>query len=244
MRSLIAVYFAVLTPMIEIGVLRAAEPTQKAVRLDAQVHVSVDYLIYLPTDYEKKDSWPLLLFLHGAGERGDDLELVKKHGPPKLIEQGRAFPFVVVSPQCPKDGWWSTKPLELVALLDEIVAKYKIDQDRIYLSGLSMGGFGTWMLAAYAPDRFAAIVPVCGGGEALMARRLTHLPVWAFHGAKDPVVPLRRSEEMVDALKKLNGDVKLTVYPEAGHDSWTAAFDNPELYEWLLQQKRKPMPEK
>jgi predicted peptidase len=228
--------------MLGVGVLHGAEPTQKVGKLDAQVHVSLDYLVYLPTDYEKKDSWPLLLFLHGAGERGDDLELVKKHGPPKLIEQGKAFPFVVVSPQCPKDGWWSTKPLELVALLDEIVAKYKIDQDRIYLSGLSMGGFGTWMLAAYAPDRFAAIVPVCGGGERLMARRLTHLPVWAFHGAKDQVVPLGRSEEMVDALKKLHGDVKLTVYPEAGHDSWTATYDNPELYDWLLQQKRKPMP--
>jgi predicted peptidase len=230
--------------MLGVGVLHGAEPTQKVGKLDAQVHVSLDYLVYLPTDYEKKDSWPLLLFLHGAGERGDDLELVKKHGPPKLIEQGKPFPFVVVSPQCPMDGWWSTKPLELVALLDEIVAKYKIDQDRIYLSGLSMGGFGTWMLAAYAPDRFAAIVPVCGGGERLMARRLTHLPVWAFHGAKDQVVPLGRSEEMVDALKKLHGDVKLTVYPEAGHDSWTATYENPEVYEWLLQHKRKPMPEK
>ena len=244
MRNAIPICFAALTLMLGVGVLHGAEPTQKVGKLDAQVHVSLDYLVYLPTDYEKKDSWPLLLFLHGAGERGDDLELVKKHGPPKLIEQGKPFPFVVVSPQCPMDGWWSTKPLELVALLDEIVAKYKIDQDRIYLSGLSMGGFGTWMLAAYAPDRFAAIVPVCGGGERLMARRLTHLPVWAFHGAKDQVVPLGRSEEMVDALKKLHGDVKLTVYPEAGHDSWTATYENPEVYEWLLQQKRKPMPEK
>ena len=244
MRNAIPICFAALTLMLGVGVLHGAEPTQKVGKLDAQVHVSLDYLVYLPTDYEKKDSWPLLLFLHGAGERGDDLELVKKHGPPKLIEQGKPFPFVVVSPQCPMDGWWSTKPLELVALLDEIVAKYKIDQDRIYLSGLSMGGFGTWMLAAYAPDRFAAIVPVCGGGEVLMARRLTHLPVWAFHGAKDQVVPLGRSEEMVDALKKLHGDVKLTVYPEAGHDSWTATYENPEVYEWLLQQKRKPMPEK
>ena len=215
---------------------------QKAAKLDTQVHVSLDYLVSVPTDYEKKDSWPLLLFLHGAGERGNDLELVKKHGPPKLIDQGKAFPFVVVSPQCPKDGWWSAKPLELTALLDEIVAKYKIDQDRIYLTGMSMGGFGSWLLAAYAPDRFAAIVPVCGGGEASSVKRLTHLPVWAFHGAKDLVVPIKRSEEMVDALTKLKGDVKLTIYPEAGHDSWTATYENPEVYEWLLQHKRKSMP--
>ncbi len=130
---------------------------------------------------------------------------------------------------------------DLLPLLDEIVAKYRIDQDRIYLTGLSMGGFGAWALTAYAPDRFAAIVPICGGGEALSARRLTHLPVWVFHGAKDPIVPLKRSEEMVDALTKLKGDVKLTIYPEAGHDSWTAAYENPELYDWLLQQKRKPV---
>ncbi len=242
MRIVIPTCFTALTVIFGVGVLQGAEPIQKAARLDTRVHVSLDYLVYLPPDYERTDSWPLLLFLHGAGERGDDLDLVKKHGPPKLIDQGKSFPFVVVSPQCPKHGWWTSKPLELMALLDEIVAKHKIDQDRVYLSGLSMGGFGTWMLAGYAPDRFAAIVPSCGGGEALSARRLTDLPVWTFHGAKDPVVPLRRSEEMVDALKKLNGEVKLTVYPEAGHDSWTATYDNPEVYEWLLQQKRKLMP--
>jgi predicted peptidase len=242
MRNAIPMCFTALIVILGVGVLRGAEQTQKAAKLDTQVHVSLDYLVSVPTDYEKKDSWPLLLFLHGAGERGENLELVKKHGPPKLIEQGKSFPFVVVSPQCPTNDWWSSKPLELMALLDEIVAKYKIDQDRIYLTGLSMGGFGTWALAAYAPDRFAAIVPICGGGEALSARRLTHLPVWVFHGAKDPIVPLKRSEEMIDALTKLKGDVKFTIYPEAGHDSWTATYENPELYEWLLQQKRKPVP--
>jgi predicted peptidase len=122
--------------------------------------------------------------------------------------------------------------------LDEIVARYKVDEDRIYVTGLSMGGFGTWSLAAYTPDRFAAIVPICGGGETYWTRRLAHLPVWVFHGAKDPVVPLKRSQEMVDALKKRDGNVKLTVYPEAGHDAWTEAYNDPELYAWLLRQKR------
>jgi predicted peptidase len=103
-----------------------------------------------------------------------------------------------------------------------------------------MGGFGTWSLAAYAPDRFAAIIPICGGGEVLLTRRLTHVPVWAFHGAKDSVVPLARSEEMFEALKKNHGDVKLTVYLDADHDSWTATYDNPAVYEWLLAQKRQP----
>ena len=146
------------------GVIRADAPKQKPAKLDVKVQVTLDYLLYLPADYDKQDAWPLLLFLHGAGERGDDLELVKKHGPPKLIEQGKPFPFIVVSPQCPKDGSWSTRPLELTALLDDIAAKYKVDRDRVYLSGLSMGGFGTWLLAGYAPERFAAILPICGGG--------------------------------------------------------------------------------
>ncbi|MBI3838556.1 MAG: prolyl oligopeptidase family serine peptidase [Planctomycetia bacterium] len=239
MRHAILVFFGLIW-ILAGGIVRAEAPRQRAAKLDTQIHVTLDYLLYLPIDYEEKDSWPLLLFLHGAGERGDDLELVKRHGPPKLIEQGKSFPFVVVSPQCPKDSWWPSQPIELITLVDEIVAKHKIDQNRIYLTGLSMGGFGTWSLAAYAPERFAAIVPICGGGEVLSTRRLTHLPVWVFHGAKDQLVPLKRSEEMVEALKKSNSNVKFTIYPEADHDSWTATYDNPELYDWLLQQKRKP----
>jgi predicted peptidase len=196
----------------------------------------MDYLLYLPKDYAEKDSWPLMLFLHGAGERGNDLDRVKVHGPPKLIAAGKELPMIVVSPQCPSDHWW--RPNELNALLDEIVEKYQVDQDRIYVTGLSMGGFGTWTLAGYAPERFAALVPICGGGEAFSARRISHVPVWAFHGAKDSVVPLSASETMVEALKKAKGNVQFTVYPDADHDSWTETYNNPELYTWLLQQKR------
>ena len=172
------------------GAARAEAPTQKAERLDREVHVTLDYLLYLPPDYDKQDQWPLVLFLHGAGERGDDLDLVKKHGPPKLIEAGKSFPAVVVSPQCPRDRFWPVMTMELTALLDDVVAKNKVDVDRVYVTGLSMGGFGTWSLAAYTPDRFAAIIPICGGGEPIAARRLNKLPMWVFHGAKDPVVPL------------------------------------------------------
>ena len=209
---------------------------QQTAKLETQVKVQMRYLLYLPEDYNKQESWPLLLFLHGAGERGDDLELVKKHGPPKLIAAGEDFPFIVVSPQCPKDKWW--EPIELVALLEELSSKYKVDADRIYVTGLSMGGFGSWRLAAYAPDRLAAIAPICGGGEKYWARRFAHLPVWAFHGAKDTGVPPERSQMMIDELKKKGGSPKLTIYPEAGHDSWTETYNNPKFYEWLLEQKR------
>ena len=210
--------------------------SQTTAQLNTQVKVQMSYLLYLPKDYEQQESWPLLLFLHGSGERGDDLELVKKHGPPKLIAAGKDFPFIVVSPQCPKDRRW--EPIELVALLNDLSDKYKVDDDRIYVTGLSMGGFGTWQLASYAPDRLAAIAPICGGGEKYWVKQFAHLPVWAFHGAKDTGVPLERSQVMVDELKKNGGNPKLTIYPEAGHDSWTETYDNPELYTWLLEQKR------
>lgn len=199
--------------------------------------VTLNYLLYLPADYKVGNkNYPLILFLHGAGERGDDLELVKIHGIPKIVEQQKDFPFIAISPQCPADRWWVDPWLleALNGLLDEIVQNYRVDTNRIYLTGLSMGGFGTWALAIAHPERFAAIAPICGGGMPWMAYRIKDVPVWAFHGAQDPVVPLQRTEEMVDALKRLNAPVKLTVYPDAGHDSWSQTYSNPELYQWFL----------
>lgn len=198
-----------------------------------QKDVKLNYLLYLPKDYEQQDKVPLLLFLHGAGERGDNLELVKTHGPAKLVEQGKDFPFVIVSPQCPKNQRWN--PNDLIALLDYIIANYKIDEKRIYVTGLSMGGNGTWKLAAEIPNRIAAIIPICGWGDPFAAMMMGKLPVWVFHGAKDVVVPLKSSEEMVEVMKRYGGEVKFTVYPEANHDSWTETYNNPEIYEWLLK---------
>lgn len=215
----------------------ADEANQTPQHLDVTVKVELDYLLALPKGYDQQDKWPLVLFLHGAGERGDNLELVKRHGPPKLIGEGKAFPFIVVSPQCPKDGWW--EPIELTALLDQVVKNHNVDEDRVYVTGLSMGGFGTWRLAAFTPQRFAAIAPICGSGEPYLARRFPHLPTWAFHGAKDKTVPLIRSQLMIDAMKEHGGQPKLTVYPEAAHDSWTETYNNPLFFEWLLLQKRK-----
>jgi predicted peptidase len=200
--------------------------------------LSCKYLLFLPEGYgEKKQRWPMILFLHGAGERGDNLELVKKHGPPKIVEKQEDFPFIVVSPQCPAGDWWTDKVEVLIGLLDNIVSRYDVDTDRIYLTGLSMGGYGTWTLAAAHPDRFAAIAPICGGGKRFMALTLKDVPVWAFHGAKDRAVPLKESEEMVNAIKARGGDAELTVYPDAGHDSWTATYDNQELYDWFLKHR-------
>jgi predicted peptidase len=126
----------------------------------------------------------------------------------------------------------------LINLLDDIVSRYNVDTERIYLTGLSMGGYGTWTLAAAYPQRFAAIAPICGGGERYMADKFKNVPVWAFHGAKDNVVPPVKSEEMVNAINARGGNARLTVYPDAAHDSWTATYDNPELYDWFLKHRK------
>lgn len=220
------------------GALAQQKPAQTEARMEREIKVKValSYLVYLPHDYEKSESrWPLVLFLHGAGETGSDLNRVKAHGPPKLVEAGKQFPFILISPQAPALGW---RPEALNALLDEVSEKYRVDPDRIYCTGLSMGGFGTWALAAAYPERLAAIAPICGGGDPRSASRIKHIPAWVFHGAKDNLVPLARSQEMVDALKAAGAEPKFTVYPEAGHDSWTEAYNTEDLYTWLLSQRR------
>ena len=209
-------------------------------KMTRQVTMEMDYLLYLPKDYGTLEKqWPLMIFLHGAGERGSHLNKVKSHGPPKRVAAGKDLPFIIAAPQCPAGGWWPNLIEHVMALIDEVVERYHVDPSRIYLTGLSMGGYGTWAIASTHPERFAAIVPICGGGQPYLAKNLRHVPVWAFHGAKDPVVPLERSQEMVKAVLKAGGSAKLTVYPQAKHDSWTETYNNDELYEWFLSHSKK-----
>jgi len=158
------------------------------------------------------------------------------HGPPKLIAAGKKFPFIVVSPQAPPQVGWQTETLK--GMLDDLKKKYRVDNDRVYLTGLSMGGFGTWSLSEKYPREFAAIAPICGGGDDENVWKLRHMPVWCFHGAKDDVVPPAASEKMVNALKKYNANVRFTLYPDANHNSWEVTYNNDSLYTWLLAQKR------
>jgi predicted peptidase len=216
------------------------------VRLDKKIRLQ--YLLYLPGDYSTNNGkrWPLIMFLHGAGERGTNLKLVAKHGPPKLVAHGKQFPFVIVSPQCPSGQTWNDDAL--LALLKKIISSHRIDQSRVYLTGLSMGGYGAWSLAVNFPEYFAAAAPVCGGGngidvllaEGARKRALRSLPIHAFHGANDTVVPVSESRRMLTALK-LAGcrRVKLTVYPKTGHDSYTRTYNNQELYRWFLRHRRR-----
>lgn len=204
----------------------------------------LNYLLHVPaTAADRSDqTWPLILFLHGYGESGEDVSAVMKHGLPQVVAQQPDFPFIVVAPQCPWHTWWPELAESLDALLDQVMATYAVDPQRVYLTGLSMGGFGTWYLGATRPQRFAAIAPICGGGywfhgfpNQVCALKTT--PVWAFHGAKDEIVPLAASEQLVETLQACGGDVRFTVYPDATHDSWTETYNNPELYTWFLQHK-------
>ncbi len=199
-------------------------------------NTGLGYLLYLPENYGRSDArFPLLLFLHGAGERGTDLSLVKIHGPPRLIEEGRQFPFIVVSPQCPERQGWHVKTL--LALLDDLEARYSIDRDRVYVSGLSMGGVGTWGLIAAAPDRFAAAVPICGHSHPAAAAQAARVPIWVVVGDRDFVVLVGNSLGMVNSLQAMQADVKFTRYSGVGHDSWTQTYGTPELYEWMLRHR-------
>lgn len=235
---------AMALPNIFAGSVLAEEPAagqqvEQSLTSAKDATQKLDYLLFLPETYGKSDAkHPLILFLHGAGERGNKLELVKFHGPPKNVERDTQFPYIVVSPQCATDERWSDEKYQglLIELLNDLVKRYQIDEDRIYLTGLSMGGYGSWALAAGHPQRFAAVVPICGGGDPDTADQLKSLPIWVFHGDSDKAVPLNESVEMVEAIRKVGGNVKFTVYPGVDHNSWTQTYDNPKLYEWLMQQ--------
>lgn len=199
----------------------------------------VRYLLFLPEGYKEAAApgLPLVVFLHGSGERGDDLSSVKRHGPPKRAMEGRGFPFILAAPQCPGGRWW--KADEVIALTRHLVETLEVDPGRVHLTGLSMGGFATWDCLAAAPELFASGSPICGGGDPAQAEKLADLPIWAFHGERDDAVPVARTREMEAAILKAGGRrLRVTYYPEAGHDSWTRTYEDPAFFAWMMLQKR------
>ena len=214
-----------------------------------QGFTTTNYLLYLPEDYDHSldDGFPLLVFLHGIAKRGDTLDQLaelKKDGPPMIVDGQSDLPFIVLSPQCPSDSFWSAELDRLEALLDHIIDRYAVDKNRIYLTGLSMGGYGAWHWSLSDPIRFAALAPIAGGY--LHNSRevpenicdISQLPTWVFHGEKDDVVLPYQSKVLVDALRACGSNIRFTLYPDADHgDSWKRAYADPELYEWMLEQK-------
>lgn len=202
---------------------------------------SISYLLYLPKNYDPAKKSQLILFLHGRGESYGPLSLVAKWGPPQFAARGDELPYVLLSPQCPGDDSWAkpTQQKRLIELLDHIVQTHSIDQDSMCLTGLSMGGYGSWQMAADHPKRFASVVPVCGGGDPRDAEKLKALPIWVFHGDQDSAVPFQRSVEMVDAIKQAGGTkIRFTSLEHIGHNCWSATYATPELFQWISQQKK------
>lgn len=217
------------------------------------------YRLLKPKKTEKQRRYPLVLFLHGIGERGDDNKAQLKEGVKNFAtdENMEKYPCFVAVPQCPHDDLWvaalrdlskpyflTEKPTEAMRMVLEIVEALQqdfplIDPKRIYVTGLSMGGFGTWDAIQRKPDLFAAAVPVCGGGDITKAEGIAHIPVWVFHGAEDHLVHPKWSRDMIEALKKAGGNPKYTEYPDVGHQSWINAYSDPELFEWLFNQKKR-----
>jgi predicted peptidase len=209
------------------------------VTADQGAKTTVHYWLFVPPASEAKpaDGYPLMLFMHGAGERGSDLNLVKKHGPPKLVGKNAELnKFIIASPQCPANQRWDLTAMK--GLIDHLAETQPVDKNRIILTGLSMGGFATWGMLAKYPDLAAAAVPICGGGKPETAALFKNVPIHCYHGAKDPTVPQKQSDDMIEALKKAGGKPEYTVFPDAAHDSWTAAYSDPKLFPWMLAQKR------
>lgn len=208
--------------------------------METRVSESLGYYLYYPEDYKTTENkkFPILLFLHGGGESGDSLATLKTNGPPKLIAEGKQFPFLILAPQNPhKKKWWNTRAV--VQLLDTIVANNRVDVNRVYLTGLSRGGGAAWEMAVQYPDKFAAMAVVCGMTPVPYAGWIDkNLPIWVFHGEEDKSIPIAESETMVNRLRKIGHNVQFTRYPGVGHDAWVKAYSTEELYEWFVQQKR------
>ncbi len=205
---------------------------------------TMNYRLFEP-ETEEGEKYPLVIFLHGAGERGYDNELQLRGNRGALTwaesDFQRKHPSFVVAPQVKPGGWWTNdnEIKTVIALIENLLENYPIDESMVYITGVSMGGFGTWELIARFPDRFAAAVPICGGGDTTTSARIAHMPIWAFHGALDQVVLPRQSRNMIQALIQAGGTPGYTEYPEVGHDSWNYAFRDPYLLPWLFRQHLK-----
>ena len=230
-------FFVLIFPIMSFTQEKAINSTFE-MKKKVTIVADYQYTLQFPADYDDTEQLPLMVFLHGSGERGDNLDLVRVHGPWKFLEANPSYRFIVLAPQCKQGSVWD--PYQLDLLVDEIVAQYPVDSDRIYLTGLSMGGFGALDLAMLRPERYAAIAPVCGASNLhrLAAQKLKDIPAWIFHGAMDNVVPYELSARLAQTLQEMDADVQFTGYPLTAHDAWTETYLDQALYDWFLQYRR------
>ncbi|CAN7638663.1 prolyl oligopeptidase family serine peptidase [Rhizobium sp. LjRoot98] len=237
-----ALVFAAVCGLCSAGVTHAE---QVAVRSTTSIKNDLSYLMYTPDDYASSDTvYPLVVWLHGGDQGGTDIEKVRSSGIPKLIEDGKKFPFLVFSPQNPSEEL--LYPIEKVAAaLDEVMSKYRVDRTRVYVVGFSRGGFGTWAMAEQFPEKFAAFVPIAGGGNRhYLSRTNDKASFWAFHGTSDDVIPLSDSVVLYERLVGLKRNARLSVLEAVDHSGveW-AALNDPELWDWLLKQRLEAAPQ-
>lgn len=212
----------------------------KKIKVERQNNNSLGYILYTPEN-EINEEIPLIVFLHGAGERGNgqaDLDLVNKNALPKYINEGTEYPAFVLCPQCHEGFVWNNLVIILKALIDEIADTYPINKDKIAITGISMGGFGTWEMGITYPEFFSSMAPVCGGGFSWRTPELKNEKIWAFHGDADNVVPPNNSYEMVDGVNKSGGNAKLTVFHGVDHNSWDPAYLETKVIDWLLKNTK------
>lgn len=217
-------------------------PVSRVKASTALKKVKYNYLLHVPENYDADPAkkWPVIFYLHGRHASGKNLQSLKRYGLPYYLSKGKKMDFIVVSPQCPWGKNWASEDW-FNPVYDEVASKYRIDESRVYLIGMSMGGFGTWELAARMPDRFAAISPMCGGANLKWVPNLSKIPTWVFHGTADRDIPISRSEVMVKALQKVNPEIIFTRLINQGHDI-SKQFDNDELYAWLMKHSIQKLP--
>ena len=207
--------------------------------VEVKEYKKIKFIVCFPDNFDKSQKYPLLIKLHGAGGRGDDITLLLRDSAfLKQREKFSSFPFMTIMPLCHENTWFDMWE-ELTDFIINAITFPNIDSERVYLMGASMGGYATWQMAMSNPELFAAIAPICGGGMYWNALRLVNVPIWAFHGANDNVVLPRESEIMVERVNNFGGNAKLTIYPENDHNAWDSTFSNPEVYEWLLTHKNE-----
>lgn len=198
------------------------------------------YVINLPVDFDETKKYPLVFFLHGAGERGENLDVAMNHGYMKHVrEQGAEYPFIFVAPQCPDNKYWGCFTESLIAFLEDMISALPVDEDRVYLTGLSMGGTGTWMLAMACPEKFAAMAPVCGSGICWNGKIIKDIPIYVYHGDNDETVPISESINMISRVNAHGGNAQIKICYGVGHNAWEEAYEGDELWKWLLSHKRK-----
>ena len=213
----------------------------RKLKWESDVHYNFGYVEYLPENFDKNKKYPLVIFLHGAGERGEDLDIASRHGFMKHVrESGKEYPFIFIAPQCPNAKYWGCYTESLIAFLDDMCNTLPVDMDRIYLTGLSMGGTGTFMLAMAAPYKFAAIAPICGSGIVWYSGALENLPVLIYHGDCDKTVSIHDSISMVSRINEYGGNAEIKICYGLGHNAWDVAYEGDELVEWLLSKTKSP----